>query len=218
MSDDLISRKNEEWKDIIGYEGRYQISNTGKVRNTKTNRIRAIHAKGKYGHAQVSLFDGRKNKRFQIHRLVAIHFIPNPDAKPEVCHIDNTLGENGLLDNSTKNLMWGTHKENCEFENTRKRQSENHADYHGENNPNYGKHLSDETKERMMKKRGRQVLQWEDGRVIAFYESLKHAGRITGIAWQNIKNVCDKKYQHAGGYGWSYAKDSLKIVEKGGIE
>ena len=80
------------------------------------------------------------------------------------------------------------------------------------------KQKSDETKERMMKKRGKQVLQWEDGRVIAFYESLKHAGRITGIAWQNIKNVCDKKYQHAGGYGWSYAKDLLDIVEKGGIE
>ena len=121
MSDDLISRKAEEWKDIIGYEGRHQISNTGKVRSAKTNKIRAIHVKGRYGHAQVSLFDGNKNKRFQIHRLVAVHFIPNPDAKPEVCHIDNTLDENGFLDNSAENLMWGTHKENCEFENTRKR-------------------------------------------------------------------------------------------------
>jgi hypothetical protein len=199
-----MGRLIEEWMDIHGFEGLYQVSNLGNVRNSNGKLIKP-YKKGKYGHAMVGLSRNNKRTRVQVHRLVAIHFIPNPDNKPEVCHKDNTLDENGFLDNSACNLMWGTHKENCEFENTRKRQSENHADFKGVNNPNYGKHLSKEIKEKMMKERGMQVLQWKDGRVVAFYESLKDAGRKTGICWVSIRNVCNGEYKHAGGYEWSYA-------------
>ena len=207
---------DEEWVDIVGFP-KYEISDKGNIRCKKTKKVRAVHPKGKYGHAQISLYKDGKNHRFQVHRLVAMHFIPNPENKPEVCHIDNTLGENGLLDNSASNLMWGTHKENCQFWNTRKRQSENHADVSGKNNPNYGKCFKKENKEKLMKMYGRQVLQWEDGRVVAFYESLKDAGRKIGISWTNIKNVCDGIYVHAGGYEWSYVckpYDPEKVVEQ----
>lgn len=200
---DLISRSNEIWKDIEGYEGLYQVSNLGNVRNKKGKLLKPFK-KGKYGHSLVGLSKDNKSTKFQVHRLVAIHFIPNVENKPEVCHEDNELDENGFLDNSASNLIWGTHKENCEFENTRKRQIENHADFKGVNNPNYGKHLSQEIKDKMMKERGRQVLQWENGRVIAFYESLRDAERKTGICWVNIRNVCDGQYKHAGSYEWSY--------------
>ena len=200
MQGDLI----EEWKVIKGYEGLYQISNLGNVRNRHGKLLKPFK-KDKYGHALVGLSENNKSTKFQIHRLVALHFIPNPDNKSEVCHIDNTLDENGLLDNSVSNLMWGTHKENCEFENTRKRQSENHADFSGENNPNYGNHYSEENKAKLMKERGKQVLQWENGSVIAFYDSLKEAGRKTGICWVNFRNVCDGQYKHAGGYEWTFA-------------
>ena len=212
---DLISRK-ETWVAVDGFPN-YEISDMGNIRNAITKKVRAIHPKGKYGHAQISLYGNGKNNRFQVHRLVALHFIPNPDNKPEVCHIDNTLNENGLLDNSASNLMWGTHEENCQFWNTRKRQSENHADVRGEKNPNYGKHMAAENKEKMMKERGKQVLQWADGRVVAFYESLKDAGRKTGISWTNIRNVCDGQYKYAGGYEWSYAcrpYDVKSVVEQ----
>lgn len=194
----------EQWKDIQGYEGLYQISNLGNVRN-KNGKILKPFKKGKYGHVLVGLSKNNISTKFQVHRLVAMNFIPNPNNKPEVCHKDNTLDANGCLNNSASNLMWGTHKENCAFENTRKRQSENHANFTGINNPNYGKHLPREIKEKMMKERGKQVLQWENGRVIAFYESLKDAGRKTGICWVNIRNVCNGEYKHAGGYEWTYA-------------
>ncbi len=200
---DLISRSEEEWKDIQGYEGLYQVSNLGNIKNKKGKLLKPFR-KGKYGHSLVGLSKDNKSTKYQVHRIVAIHFIPNPENKPEVCHKDNTLDKNGFLDNSASNLIWGTHKENCEFENTRKRQSENHADFTGENNPNYGNKYSDKNKEKLMKERGKQVLQWKDGRVIAFYESLRDAERKTGICWVNIRNVCDRQYKHAGGYEWSY--------------
>ena len=203
---------SEEWKDIKGYEGLYQVSNLGNVRN-KMGKLLKPFRKGKYGHAMIGLSKDNKSSKFQVHRLVAIHFVPNPENKPEVCHKDNTLNENGFLDNSAENLIWGTHKENCEFENTRKRQSANHANFEGINNPNYGNHLSCENKAKMMKERGKQVVQWENGRIIAFYESLKDAGRKTNISWMNIKNVCDGKYKHAGGYEWSYAYKYYDVDE-----
>lgn len=211
-----MGRLVEEWKDIQGYEGLYQISNLGNVRNKKGELLKPFK-KGKYGHTSVGLSKNNKSTKFQVHRLVATHFIPNLENKPEVCHKDNTLNINGFLNNSADNLMWGTHKENCEFENTRKRQSENHADFKGENNPNFGNVYSDKNKEKLMKERGKQVLQWENGRVIAFYESLKDAGRKTGISWVNIRNVCNGEYKHAGGYEWSYAckpYDVEKVEEK----
>ena len=204
---DLISR-SELWKSIIGYED-YQISNFGRVRN-KRGKILKPFKKGKYGHSMVGLSKNNKSKKFQIHRLVAIHFVPNPENKPEVCHVDNSLDENGFLDNSANNLIWGTHKENCEFENTRKKQSENHADFKGINNPNYGNSLSKELKDKMTIDRGIQVLQVSNKRIVGIYNSLREAGRKTGITWQNIKNVCDKKYKHAGGYEWFYF-DYLKL-------
>ena len=206
----------EEWKDIQGYEGLYQISNLGNVRNRKGNLLK-LFKKGVYGHASVGLSKHGKSKKHQVHRLVAIHFIPNPENKPEVCHIENELNKDGFLNNSASNLKWGTHKENCEFENTRKRQSVNHADIRGNKNPNYGKQRSDEFKNKLMKERGKQVLQWENGRVIAFYDSLKDAGRKTGISWVNIRNVCDGKYFRAGGYEWTYVHklyDVEKVVEQ----
>lgn len=205
MASDLISRSAliEEWKDIKGYEGLYQISNLGRVRN-KSNKILKPFKKGMYGHSSIGLSKNNKCKNYQIHRLVALHFIPNPDNKPEVCHKDNSFNEDGLLNNSADNLCWGTHKENCAYENTRKRQSDNHADFKGKNNPRYGKHLPNKAKEKLMKERGKQVLQWQNGRVIAFYESLKDAGRKTGITWTSIRHVCNGTYKQAGGYEWTY--------------
>lgn len=73
----------EIWKDILGYEGNYQISNLGNVKNIKTGKI----LKGRldmYGYYRVILYKkGIRYKSFQIHRLVAMAFIENPnDRKP----------------------------------------------------------------------------------------------------------------------------------------
>ena len=107
---------NETFKDIIGYEGLYQISNLGTVLSLpkgngngyKTKVLKydiKTHAHTNY--ARVTLSKEGKTKRFQVHRLVAQAFIANPENKPFVNHIDN----NGL-NNSVENLEWCSHTEN----------------------------------------------------------------------------------------------------------
>lgn len=105
----------EIWKDIKGYEGLYKISNLGRVcsRDRKAEDGRII--KGRImkfqelpnGYLSICLTKNKKQKRFLGHRLVALHFIPNPDNKPEVNHLDENKQNNTIT-----NLEWVTRKEN----------------------------------------------------------------------------------------------------------
>lgn len=95
----------EQWKDIEGYEGLYQVSDMGNVRNVKYNRsLKPVLNPG--GYLKVILSKDGKRKTCKVHRLVAEAFIPNPDNKPTVDHI-NTI----RTDNRVSNLRWFTHKE-----------------------------------------------------------------------------------------------------------
>ena len=98
----------EIWKNIIGYEN-YQISNTGKVRNTNfnnTGKTKELKLKlNRYGYYQVTLSKHNIRKDFMVGRLVAIHFIPNPNNKPKVIHL------NDVTDNNVENLMWAYESE-----------------------------------------------------------------------------------------------------------
>ena len=115
-----------EYKDIPGYEGLYQVSNTGlilsfpkgdgngyKLRILKPDLIVRNHTT----YQRVTLSKDGKTKRYQIHRLVAASFIPNPDNKPIVNHKDNN-GQNNHKDN----LEWSTFKENMEHSSSQGRQ------------------------------------------------------------------------------------------------
>ena len=110
----------EIWKDVVGYEGIYQVSNLGRVKSlekkfwsNKNNSfsinkefIRKLSSTRK-GYLRVGLMKDLKQKPFLVHRLVAIAFIPNLENKPEVNHI------NGIKnDNRVENLEWVTTKEN----------------------------------------------------------------------------------------------------------
>lgn len=95
----------EIWKTIDGFNN-YLISNQGKVINLKSNNIKKC-SKDKIGYIHIILFNRNKRKVFYIHRLVAQAFIPNPDNKPQVNHIDGNKLNNNLI-----NLEWCTHSEN----------------------------------------------------------------------------------------------------------
>lgn len=93
------------WKPIDGTEGRYHISNKGRVFHVPNGLKKLYHTSGGYLFTSV-IFDG-KTKTCLIHRLVALAFIDNPDNKPEVNHINGVKS-----DNTVQNLQWVTKSEN----------------------------------------------------------------------------------------------------------
>lgn len=95
----------EIWKDIKGYEGLYQVSNFGRVK--RNGRILKVRVKRK-GYLGVVLYNNSEPKHYTIHRLVAEAFIPNPENKPQVNHIDEDK-----TNNTVANLEWVTAKENA---------------------------------------------------------------------------------------------------------
>lgn len=110
----------EKWKDIKGYERKYQISNTGKVKSliNNKNQIREIPLILKPyldedGYEIIRLSKNCKSKAFKIHRLVAEYFVNNFDNKPNVDHIDTNRRNNNYT-----NLRWVTSKENSNNLNT----------------------------------------------------------------------------------------------------
>ena len=157
--------EEEIWKPIKDFEGYYEVSNMGRVRSLnykRTGKEKILKNIGDYkGYLEIVLTKNGKQKQFKVHRLVAEAFIPNPENKPCIDHI-NTVKS----DNRVENLRWVTYKENSNNEKTlEKFKGENHhffGKHHteetkqkmsevqkGENNPMYGKHHTEETKKKM---------------------------------------------------------------------
>ena len=189
---------SEVWKDIVNYEGIYQVSNLGRVRSldrlvpatcalSKSNQVVNYLRKGKIlnGHwagpkgseyKYVALSKDDKPKYLRVHRLVACAFIPNPDNLPEVNHIDEDKSNN-----RADNLEWVTHIQN---------------EHHG-------------TKiERAARTRDRRPVEAlnEKGEVVASYDRMADASKALGINLGTIWKVCNKikNCKIAGGYRWRY--------------
>ena len=99
----------EVWKDIEGYEGLYQVSSWGRVKNSRSGTV-LKGGETRNGYLQVDLSKYGKRKLYYVHRLVVQSFIPNPEDKPEVNHID----ENNQ-NNRVENLEWCTRTENLNY-------------------------------------------------------------------------------------------------------
>ena len=96
---------DEIWLQINNYEGLYEVSNKGRIKSLITMRILSPNKIGDY--LGVTLTKNKEHKIYTIHRLVALHFIPNPENKPEVNHIEGIKTKNCVED-----LEWATKSEN----------------------------------------------------------------------------------------------------------
>lgn len=173
----------EIWKDIIGYDGKYQVSNFGNVRSFKRCKSGKLLKKCNHKGYQVVLLNNVR-KLCLVHRLVANAFIPNKENKPQVNHINEIK-----TDNRVENLEWCTAKENVN---------------HGTFIKRMAKAVSKSMKNN--KKTSHQVNQLSiDGCFIKKWPSIKEAGR-NGFVTTSIIRCCKKmKYEHKG-YKWEYAE------------
>lgn len=95
----------ENWKHVSN-NPKYLVSDTGKVRRVGSDRDHSV--RNKDGYLITDLYDSGVRTCARVHRLVAEEFIPNPDNKPEVNHIDGDKSNNHV-----SNLEWVTKEENC---------------------------------------------------------------------------------------------------------
>ena len=108
--------ENEVWKDVVGYEGYYKVSDRGDVfsvirKDSRGRKCGGIMLKPRYdkdGYRQVQLCKNGIRKTKLIHRLVAETFIPNPNGLPQINHIDEIKDNNNV-----ENLEWCTSKHNA---------------------------------------------------------------------------------------------------------
>lgn len=116
----------EIWKDIPGYEGKYQVSNLGNVialNYAKSKKAKYLKQWDSRGYKYVVLYNKIKNKynSYNIHRLVALLFLENPENLPEVNHKDENPSNNHV-----DNLEWCSHKYNMNYGTNRKRMGIKH--------------------------------------------------------------------------------------------
>ena len=105
---DIANGADEEWRDIVGYDGHYQVSSLGRVKSFKWGVEKILKPNcGKGDYCRVSLYQDGKLKKVLVHVLVARAFLPNPNNLPVVNHIDNVHSNNRV-----ENLQWVTYSEN----------------------------------------------------------------------------------------------------------
>ena len=167
----------ETWKDVIGYEGLYQVSNLGRVKSLPRNgtiltaRLLTPSFDG-WGYEQVILSKDNKRKCAKVHRLVATAFIENKNNYPCINHKDENK-----QNNDSKNLEWCSYSYNNSYNGRARKAGE---------------------------KTSKKVLCVELKKV---FNSFADAKSKTKISAGNICSCCKGKLKTAGGYHWRYAEN-----------
>ena len=165
------------WRPVVGYEGLYEVSNKGRVKNSKTGKILKPYSTGhKYLH--VRLTKNGVDKNHKIHRLVAMAFIPNPNNLPCVNHKDCYR-----TNNVVENLEWCSYSYNNNYKDANERRS---------------KTLTNGVT-------SKPVLQYDGTMLIRKWPSLSEVERSLGFSHGNISSCCSGKQKTAYGFVWRYA-------------
>lgn len=182
--------RQEIWKDVVGYEGLYEISNLGSIRNFKTKAIKKTII-CKNGYRRVSVSKNCHHKIKCMHRIIAEAFIPNPENKPQVNH------KNGIrTDNSIENLEWMTAKENIRHSYSRLNKLASHA-----------KGVDCD--------RSKNIYQYTVlGEFVKMHFGLSEASLCSGISKSLIFFCCSSDHYNVtgGGFVWSYDELSKNEV------
>ncbi len=186
-------KEAEEWKslDFLGYPN-YEVSNFGKVKSMNYNRTGKEkilkQSKNRWGYLYVTLSKDNKQKKFTIHRLVALAFIPNdnPTDKNQINHLDENKENNHVF-----NLCWCSHIENINYGTRNERVSEKLKD----------KPLPEEQKQKMCIP----IIQLDlKNNFIRDWDSATSASEELKIYQQNITACCKGKRKSTGGFIWKY--------------
>ena len=177
----------EEWRDIEGFEGLYQVSNYGRVKSVERTvrcdrgyrivqeRILKAGTTDK-GYLQVQLCKDGKVKNCYVHRLVADAFCDNPMGYTELNHRDENKENNRI-----ENLEWCSRSYNTNYGTGNKRRAE---------------------------KLSKPVFSVDkESGLIMWWKSAKEAEECTGIDSSNIIKCCKGKYKSAGNHIWFYADE-----------
>lgn len=189
----MTNWESEEWRDVAGTDGIYQVSSCGRVRSKdryvksgKGKRLekgRLLGSKSVRGYVSVTIHVDGKTIPVYVHRLVAEAFVPNPDNLPCVDHV------NGVKDdNRAKNLEWVTHSENT------KRAMEMGI---------FEPVISEEARENSCKSRRRAVMRSDGKR----FRSLVEAADDTNDCAINIKRVCDGVRKSSKGFTYEWLQE-----------
>ena len=175
----------EKWKDVIGFEGLYQVSSLGRLKSlnrkvwnpgmncyrTQYSRILSL-VTDKGGYLRVTLSKDGRVKQYLVHRIVAEAFLPNPNNLPQINHIDECK-----TNNSVDNLEWCNNEYNC----------------------NYGNHNSNISDTQSIP-----IAQYRlDGTFIKTWKSSREVENVLGYSNVNILRCCN------GGF---YSKSRQKFV------
>ena len=194
-----------------GYEGLYQVSNTGQVKSLNykgTGKTKILkQGTSKHGYKKVVLYKNKKRKTYLVHRLIAQTFISNPNNWPQVNHKDENK-----TNNVAWNLEWCTSKYNNNYGTCRERMIEKQK----------GKYVSKETKRKLSKSfkgknRGKDnvhskpiIMLTLDGEFIRRFDSIADAVRFlnknnkcSGNIIKSLKNANRTAY----GSKWKYEED-----------
>ena len=194
----------EIWKSIEGYEGKYEISNLGRVKSLcdKNGRKRELILKprvGKQGYLYLNLWQESEGKAKKIHRLVAEAFCYKPATAECVNHINGVK-----TDNRAENLEWCTYSYNSKqsYANGLSKPTK------GDKDGMYGVHGKDHPS-------SKPVLQFSlDGVFMKEWENPIEAGKALNVCGSSIQRCARGDRKTAFGYKWEYKKAGQKPVEK----